>query len=383
MAKRKKYPKLPNGWGTIRYLGAGRRNPYAVHPPTKTFDVNGVPERPPALCYVDSWEIGSAVLVAYHAGKYYPGMELEICPKPAATENEILQRVLADYSTAKRTTVETPKPTFAEIYKQFYAYKFEREGARAYSKSSRYTVISAFKNCADLHDKIFAELGHDDLQGVVDRCEKSYSTKSNIIMLYHQMCAYADTRGLCDRDVSKHVKVETSNDVKHGEPFSERDLAILWQNQDDPTVEMILIMCYSGFRISAYKTLKIDLKEKYFLGGVKTTAGKGRIVPIHSSILKLVKRRKRRLGCLLPMSPHTFRGDMRAALADLGIPQHTPHDCRHTFSALCERYKVNENDRKRMIGHSFKGDITNGVYGHRTIEELREEIEKIEIVTNV
>ena len=59
--------------------------------------------------------------------------------------------------------------------------------------------------------------------------------------------------------------------------------------------------------------------------------------------------------------------------------KHTPHDCRHTFSWLCEHYKVNENDRKRMMGHSFKNDITNAVYGHRTVEELREEIEKIEI----
>lgn len=34
-------------------------------------------------------------------------------------------------------------------------------------------------------------------------------------------------------------------------------------------------------------------------------------------------------------------------------------------------------DRKRMLGHSFGNDITNAVYGHRTLEELRTEIEKI------
>ena len=31
--KRKKYPKLPNGYGQIRYLGSNRRNPYGVYPP--------------------------------------------------------------------------------------------------------------------------------------------------------------------------------------------------------------------------------------------------------------------------------------------------------------------------------------------------------------
>lgn len=43
---------------------------------------------------------------------------------------------------------------------------------------------------------------------------------------------------------------------------------------------------------------------------------------------------------------------------------------------LCEKYNVKENDRKRMLGHSFR-DITNAVYGHRDLEDLREEIEKI------
>ena len=60
------------------------------------------------------------------------------------------------------------------------------------------------------------------------------------------------------------------------------------------------------------------------------------------------------------------------------MQRHTPHDARHTFSMLCEKYQVNENDRKRMLGHAFQ-DITNKIYGHRTVEELRREIEKIEI----
>ena len=33
------------------------------------------------------------------------------------------------------------------------------------------------------------------------------------------------------------------------------------------------------------------------------------------------------------------------------------------------------------MGHSLKGDITNGTYGHRSVEELKEQIEKIKIET--
>lgn len=81
---------------------------------------------------------------------------------------------------------------------------------------------------------------------------------------------------------------------------------------------------------------------------------------------------------LLGMTPNTFRQKMYETLERIGIQRHTPHDTRHTFSMLCEKYQVKENDRKRMLGHAFS-DITNKVYGHRTVEELRNEIEKIKI----
>lgn len=114
-------------------------------------------------------------------------------------------------------------------------------------------------------------------------------------------------------------------------------------------------------------------------GGVKTKAGKDLIVPIHSAILKLVENRLSSHGVLLSGTLQIFRNNMYKKLSELGIEKHTPHDCRHTFSMLCEKYGVNENDRKRLIGHSFGSDITNSLYGHRTVEDLRSEIEKIKV----
>lgn len=121
------------------------------------------------------------------------------------------------------------------------------------------------------------------------------------------------------------------------------------------------------------------MKEKYFKGGVKTAASKNRIVPMHSGIVPLVKRLIKKNGKLFLCTVYTYRKEMYDILNQIGIKKHTPHDCRHTFSALCEKYKVNENDRKRMLGHSFSGDITNQIYGHRSIDDLRTEIEKIKI----
>ena len=381
MAKRKKYPKIPNGYGSIKYLGKGRRNPYAVHPPTKEFTLDGIPKTPKALCYVSDWTIGFAVLTAYHAGTYYPGYEKTLTATAAISDSKLLQSILADYNLTKASEekLRAQKKTFKDVYEEFYHWKYEMDQSRKYSQSSRRSTKAAFKNCKPLHDRIFSDLRHQDLQNVIDQCALKHSSKELIVSLMHQMYEYADIQELSDKDYSAHVKINTEDDDEHGVPFTEDELWILWKNKDDPTIEMLLIMCYSGFRITEYKTLETNLKEKYFQGGIKTAAGKNRIVPIHSGIYDLVKKRIQRNGSFLTTTTGSFRNEMYSALESLGIEKHTPHDCRHTFSALCEKYHVQENDRKRMLGHSFGNDITNAVYGHRSLEDLRKEIEKIEI----
>lgn len=237
---------------------------------------------------------------------------------------------------------------------------------------------AAYKNCESIHGRSFRSLTANDLQEVVDNCPKKHSSLELIIVLFHQMYAYAEANDLVDKDYSKFVKINKTDDDEHGEPFSGSDLKILWNHQDNETVEMLLIMCYSGFRISAYLEMKTDLEEEYFRGGVKTAAGKDRIVPIHSAILPLVRRRLDRHGTYLPNSASNFRNDMYATLKSLGIKKHTPHDCRHTFSMLCDKYGVNENDKKTMLGHAFS-DVTNKVYRHRELDALREQIERIKV----
>lgn len=382
MPKRKKHPKLPNGYGSIKYLGKNRRNPYAVHPPVTDYTDEGVPITPKALCYVDDWMKGFIILTSYKAGTYTKGDERDIdLPSDQKSLEIITQRLLADYNKAQGIVEEKrePEKTFAEVYKEFWKYKFENEKGKKLSESSKLSIQAAFKNAKALHDRPFRDLRHDDLQSVIDNCPLKHSSLELIVHLFRQMYAYADIYELCDKDYSAHVKINKEDDDESGVPFTDSDLKILWNHKDDEIVEFILIMCYSGFRIKAYKTLEINMDEKYFKGGVKTKAGKDRVVPIHSAILKLVENRLSRHGVLLSGTLQIFRNNMYKKLSELGIEKHTPHDCRHTFSMLCEKYGVNENDRKRLIGHSFGSDITNSLYGHRTVEDLRSEVEKIKV----
>ena len=379
--KRKKYPKLPNGYGQIRYLGSNRRNPYGVYPPATEEYPNGQMKPQKALCYVPDWTTGFAVLTAYRAGTYIQGMEKDI----AVIDNKqnadtFIQTLLANYNLMQGIEERREKgKTFQEIFKEYYLDKFKEEyGHSGKKKSMEYSMIAAYKNCALLHDREFASLTKNDLQEIVDTCVLKHSSLELIVTLYHQMYRYALANDICEKDYSQFVSIEKEDDDENGVPFSAKDLKTLWKNKDDEVVEFLLIMCYSGFRISAYETIEVNLKDNYFRGGVKTVAGKDRVVPIHSAILPLVKRRIRCHKKILPINVYSFRTQMYNALERLGIEKHTPHDCRHTFSILCEKYEVRENDRKRMLGHSFK-DITNKKYGHRELEDLREQIEKIKV----
>lgn len=386
MPKRKKYPRLPNGYGSIKFLGRGRRNPYGVYPPAKGRSDEGVPITPPAICYTDSWVKGFAVLTAYHAGTYTSGYELTLNLQDEATGSleTLARRILADYNQTKGVpAVKTM--TLAQLYEEFYSWKFERDKSRSYSRSTHAMIESAYKHTAAVHGRDIAQISFTELQDIVDSADLRHAGKEHLLSFLKQIFGYAVTAGYLDKSPAAGLRINIPDDDEKGVPFTDSELALLWRHADDPTIEMLLILSYSGWRIAEVFTLSVDLEKACYTGGIKTQAGKNRLVPIHSSILPLVARRMERFGCLLPMTAQQYRVEMRDRLEALGIlgdPIHTPHDCRHTFSRLCEKYGVRENDRKRMLGHSF-GDITNRVYGHRELDDLRREIEKISLPPKV
>ena len=376
MAKRKKHPRLPSGFGSIRYLGKGRSAPYAVHPPAVERDEHGMYVRPKALCYAPDWYAGFAALSAWHAGTYEPGMELKV---DISTDVDMFcKQVLRNLALAG-TGIKDEGPTFREVYDLWYDWKFGEHAAKKLSDHAKASMKTALYLTSTLHDRPFASLTLQDLQDVVNSYQdKSESTIRNIVTLYHGMYGYAVPRELCEKDLSKYVVKPSVKAIEHHEPFTDGDLKVLWAHRQDEMVKRILVMCYSGFRVSAFETLEVNTTDWYFKGGVKTAAGKDRIVPIHSGIQQFVPDVMD--DFFMGLTKEAFRRRMTACLTQIGLKPLTPHSCRHTFSRLCETYGVAEADRKRMMGHSFGSDITNGVYGHRTLEELRAEIEKIKIL---
>lgn len=273
--------------------------------------------------------------------------------------------------------------TFAEVYEKYYQEKFELSG-KAYSDSMKASTKSAFGNTKQLHDRVFTELTYDDLQSCLDDCKLKHSSLELISILLKQMYKYARKHELIEKNPAQYLEIRIPDDDEHGVPLEQGEIDLIWKDyrqNGTETAGKILVMIYSGFRISAYRSLTVRLEPDWTLtGGVKTQSGKNRTVPIHSAIQPIVKELVSRDGKIDIISGK-FNGEMREYLPSIGIKtDHTPHDMRHTFSMLCERYGVPEMDRKRLLGHKIS-DITSGTYGHRSIDDLRQSIEKI--VVNV
>ena len=56
--------------------------------------------------------------------------------------------------------------------------------------------------------------------------------------------------------------------------------------------------------------------------------------------------------------------------------KHTTHDCRHTCATLLDNAEANENAKRRILGHAT-GDVTDTVYTHKNLKQLRKAINKI------
>lgn len=371
MPKRKRHPRLPSGFGSIRYLGKGRSAPYAVHPPATDRDELGRYIRPTAICYMPDWYSAFAALTAYHAGTFEPGKLSEYIRQDTPVQiDDFCRRIIRDVSVITRQTPPESLCSFADVYRLWFNAKYGESAAKRLSAASRRAAEAAYKRLSPFHGREFAGIGLQELQDHINAQDASKSTISNMLVVLKGMYRYALPRELVDKDISLYLSIPATRETEHAEPFTDEELTALWERRSDPIIEMVLIMCYSGFRISAYPDLEINLADGYFRGGVKTAAGKDRIVPIHSAIMPLVAARIQRDGSLIG-SVRSFRDRMQS------VTGKGPHSTRHTFSRLCESFGVSEADRKRMMGHSFGSDITNGIYGHRTLEELRKEIEKI------
>lgn len=347
--------KNPNGYGSVVKLSGKRRNPFEVRVNTR------MDER-----YYPVYDV---------LGRFPNREEALIAP--------------ADYNK-NPFSVPDRNITFAQLYEKFYKNKYELSG-KTYSQSSMACTRSAYSRCSALYDLAYRKLRADDFRAILGQSGPSgkplsHAMQEHIKNLFTQMDKFALQNDIIEKGYATFASITVAEDDTPGVPFTAAELQTLWNNKDVPWVDSILIYIYSGWRVSELiqmPTEDIDLTAGTFKGGLKTAAGKNRIVPIHSKIRHFVEHRlEENHGILFiikerPATAQTYTRLFKSTLRSIGITTyHTPHDCRHTFTSLLDSAGVNQVCIDRLIGHA-SGSLTTRTYTHKTIEELRQAIEMI------
>lgn len=148
----------------------------------------------------------------------------------------------------------------------------------------------------------------------------------------------------------------------------------------------ILIMIYTGLRIGELVTLtkfSVDMDKQVITGGIKTEAGKNRVVPINPKILGCVNYWYETEGSYFinrdgeAIRDNYFRKYLYyPTLEKAEVRRLSPHSTRHTFASLLNRAGANTKAIQKLIGHADYSTTAN-IYTHTDIEELRKAITSI------
>lgn len=347
--------KNPNGYGSVVKLSGKRRNPFEVRVNTRMDE------------------------------RYYP--VYDVLGRFPSREEALI--ALAEYNRTP-FSISDRDITFSQLYDKFYKNKYELSG-KTYSKSSMTCTRSAYSHCSALYDLAYRKLRADDFRAILGQTTASgkplsHAMQEHIKNLFTQMDKFALQNDIIEKSYATFASITVAEDDTPGVPFTAAEIQTLWDHQDVPWVDSILIYIYSGWRVSELIQMapeNIDLAAGTFKGGLKTAAGKNRIVPIHSKIRSFVEHRLSiNHGILFaihgkPATAQTYTKLFKTTLKSIGLTTyHTPHDCRHTFTSLLDSAGVNQVCIDRLIGHA-SGSLTTRTYTHKTIEELRQAIEMI------
>ena len=376
-----KHRRLPNGFGSITQVrNRNLRNPFLAR-----------------VC-VGRNELGKYILKSLKPQCYF------------ATYNEAYQALMEynknPYDLDDDITVEA-------LYERWSALYFEQ-----ITDAARRTVTSAWAYCSAVYGLRAKDLRARHIKGCMEegfrietrgskKGEKVYPSagmKSRIKSLFNLLLDYGLEYEIVDKnyartfDVSEDIVKEKENATKPHIIFSEEEMQILWQHADDTKyVDWVLMQCYMGWRPQELATLRldeIDLDQWYMQAGMKTPAGKQRIVPIHTKVRDFVRKNYDfaiSIGSeyLLNDKGQTHAGSWKLTydkyanrvdkvIAQLHLnPEHRAHDPRKTFITRCKKAGVDEYALKEMVGHSIK-DITESTYTVRDLEWLRSDLEKMQ-----
>ncbi len=329
----------PNGYGCVTRLSGNRTRPWVVK--VTIYDEEGNGKQVP-IDYAETEEKGNIILAQYNNDPW---------------------------------NIDRNKVTLVELYKRWEKMKLPKLGT-----SNQCSLRSAFKHCTKYYGKKYRTLKSYQMQDCIDNCGKGYSTQGAIKNLWGHLDQFAFEMDIIDKMYSQLTTAPPIPETNRT-PFTNAQIEALWKLQGDEWVNTVLIYLYTGFRLNellGMKTEQVNIKEWYFQGGIKSTSGRGRVVPVHEKIKPLVKKFVDQGNTYLfsyegkkisQTKYYEFWGEVMEKIA----ADKTPHEARHTFETNLDNAGGNRKCIDMLMGHKSK-DVGNRVYNHKTLEQLRETV---------
>lgn len=337
--------RKPNGYGSIKKLSGTRRRPFVF-----VISVNGR-QKP----------------VEYFATQ---------------VEAEIYQ---ADYNKLHfHRSLPGHQITLAELYHRWLP---AHTANTAPSQSTLDSYNNSFKHLSPLQYEPFQSLKYADYQRVIDGMRKSglsYSSCKKVRSLISLLEKYAVKIELINKCYAPLLSIGKNKAVRPHHPFSRQKINRLWSISDTYGVDTVLILLYTGMRVGEMLALQkndVNLRQGYIQITKSKTVSGIRTIPIHHRIFPLIARRMKSSGSSLIADSEGKQYDYscyciiwRSVMQIIKANGHTTHDCRHTVATLLDNAGANETAKRRILGHAG-GDVTERVYTHKGLRQLRKCIE--------
>lgn len=338
--RRRKTLRLPNKFGGVVFLGERRRRPWGAR--ITTGWTENKKQKYKYLGYFENREDALACLSDFYKSPY---------------------------------NVSDDKTTFKEIYLSWienHSDNITKPTINAYN--------STFRRLEDIHDIKIRDLRSAHVQAIIKK--KPYSTAKLIRLITGIVCREAMRQEIINKDISELLTLPKQGEKKEKMPFTKEEIEIIWSKVGEIHADMLLILLYTGLRITELlemKTSNIDLENRIMVGGMKTKAGTNRTIPIHKKIAPIIERVKGESylfqaprGGKFLYSNEGYK--LNKFMKSLGF-KHTIHETRHTFISHCNRLDINKMAVKKIVGHSTNKDLTDDVYTHKNAEDLLQAID--------
>lgn len=340
----------PNGYGSVYKLSGNRRKPYAARVTIGFKPENGHP--------------------IYRFIGYYKTRAEAL--KALALYNDNPDKC----TTIDNVLVPTSKVTLERVYNEWSDEHFKEikpQSTKAYKAAIR-AVKSLFTHP-------FESLTIRDYEDAFEESGKSRGVLSYAKTALKNMYKYAYRRGYINDasllNIAENISLGDATITKHEtahKSFTHDEIDTLWAHKEEPDVQTILFMIYSGLRIGELANLTsadVNLDERYLQVTQSKTEAGVRKVPINEKIVYILenwlmsgREYLAPLGSTKSVRVLANRNGYEKTVARLFEERHLQHDTRYTCATLLTEAEVDDRYIKLILGHAQQ-DVTNKVYAKK------------------